>query len=339
MVIFLVFLIVMVNLIVGQYYFRYDLSSTKRFTLSPQTENVMRGLEGELRVMVFVQGRGTVYEGTLAMLEGYRYLNRRMTVGVYDLDTVPALAQRYGIDEYNTAVVVFGQRHVRVDGVDEQSITNGIIRISRKGKKVVYFVKGHGERQMSDGGRNGIEKAAESLYAMGYDLNELNLASVDKIPEDADVVVITGPKIEFSEHEVAMLNAFFDEGQLLLMLDKEGNHLEDFLEGFSIDLLAGTVSDPVNKMAGSDDTVPIVSSYPSSPITKGFGLTTVFPTAMGISDEFLFWKYFDYIKLVESSKDSSIRLEGAEPGPADRIEGPLTGGKTNIIRRLGLHLE
>jgi|Deesub1362A_J573_1020465.scaffolds.fasta_scaffold00004_401 ABC-type uncharacterized transport system involved in gliding motility auxiliary subunit len=318
MVVFFIFIAVMVNLIVSQYYFRYDLSSTGRFTLSPQTKNIVSKLDEELTVLAFVQGEGTEYRDTISLLEGYRYLNHRVLYSVYDLDTVPALAQRYGVDDYDTVVVAYRGRFVKVDGINEETITNGIIKVTREKSKAVYFVEGHGERAITDEGRGGLKKAAESLRAMGYEVKTLNMAGVDDIPSDADVLIISGPEISFSKREMEMLNRYAATGRILLMVDLEREHMTGFLLGFGISLYNGLVSDPENKMAGREDTVPLVSSYPPSPVTKGFALTTVYPTVMGISKDVGFTRYYQHIPLVRSSEKSRIELRGNI-----RIKGPL----------------
>jgi hypothetical protein len=319
---FFVFIAIMVNLIAAQYYFRYDLSSTRSFTLSPQTESVVGGLGKELRVMAFLEGRGAVYEGALAMLEGYRYFNRKLVFSVYDLDTVPAIAQRYGVAEYNTSIVAYGDDYVKVDGIDEESITNGIIRITREERKVVYFVEGHGERAVADGGRTGLKKAADSLAAMGYAVKALNMAGVEEVPHDASALVVAGPEAGFSEREMGMLNGYALEGRVLLMLDRRGEHMKGFLGGYMISVHNGLVSEPEKKMAGADETFPLVDSYPNTPVTRGFRLTTVYPTAMGIQVAGVRNEY-EYMPLVRSSNKSRVELVD-ERGRRSSVKGPLT---------------
>jgi ABC-type uncharacterized transport system involved in gliding motility auxiliary subunit len=322
MAVFFVFITIMLNLIVSQYYFRYDLSSTRMFTLSPQTESVVGGLDRELKVLAFIGGRGAEHEDTIKMLDGYRYFNHRLVYSVYDLDVVPTVAERYGVAEYNTSVLVYDDDYVKVDGTDEESITNGIIRITRKQRKSAYFVEGHGEHTVADGGRTGLSKAAESLAAMGYEIRSLNLATVEKMPSDADVVVVAGPEIEFSERELGMLSGYAGKGRVLLLLDNKGAHLDDFLDEFYVMLKKGLVSEPEKKMAGADENVPLVDSYPDNPVTKDFNLSTVYPTITGIKTVPGLGELYEYMPMVRSSPKSLLRSSEDRVGEA-AIRGPI----------------
>jgi ABC-type uncharacterized transport system involved in gliding motility auxiliary subunit len=322
MVVFFVFIAVMINLIISQYYFRYDLSSTKKFTLSPQTKKVVEAVKTEINILAFVRGNRTEYEKAFALLDGYRYINRKIITSVYDLDAVPSLAQRYGVEEYGSSVVVYGEKHIKMAGVAEDVITNGIIRITREKKRPIYFVAGHGEHSVDDDGRRGLSRAAESLVAMGYELKPINLAAVGSVPLDASVLMIAGPEIALSEYENDVLMNYSKEGNIFVMLNKEGDHMERFLDKFGISFYNGLAADPVNKMAESDETVPLVSSYPVSPITEGFNLTTVYPTAMGLKRG----KYgaaFQYVPIVNSSGSSFIRPSDSDVVEKDVVKGPM----------------
>ncbi len=309
MVISFVFIVIMINLIVSLYYFRYDLSATRSFTLSPQTENIVKKLDRELRILAFIQIADRPYKNLAALLEGYRYINHKITYSIYDLDSVPAIAQRYDVQKYNTTVITDGDRYVRLDGVDEETITNGIIRITRKETRKIYFLQGHGEHSIKDDKRRGIKKAVESLRAMGYEVQALNLAAVEKVPEDASLVVIAGPRIAINNGEMERLRRYAKNGRILLLLDSDGNRMEDFLMGFALAFYNGLIVDPENNLAGADPTVPVVTEYPPTPITEHFTLTTVYPTVMAIVKNAGLGMWYEYIPLVRSSEKSWVETD------------------------------
>jgi len=310
MVVSFVFIVTMINLIISQYYFRLDLSANRGFTLSQQTKDIVSKLEDELKILAFVQMSTKTYKRVLALLEGYRYLNRKITYSIYDLDSVPALAQRYKVRKYNTSVITDGKKYIRTDGIDEESITNGIIRITRKHRKKIYFIQGHGEHSIKDSGRGGLKKAAESLRAIGYEVEALNLSRVTKVPEDASLVIIAGPRIPLEESEREILRKYARAGRLLILVDKEGQMMEEFLTGFGVAFYKGLIVDPVNNLAGTEPTVPLVSEYPSSPITKGFSLTTVYPTVMAVVKNSGLEMWYEYIPIVRSSEKSWVEMSG-----------------------------
>lgn len=309
MVVSFIFIVIMINLIVSQYYFRYDLSATRSFTLSPQTENIVKKLDRELRILAFIQMADRPYKRLLALLEGYRYFNHKVTYSIYDLDSVPGIAQRYDVQRYNTTVITDGDRYVRLDGVDEEIITNGIIRIIRKEIKKIYFLQGHGEHSIRDDKKGGIKKAAESLRAMGYKVQALNLTTIEEVPEDASLVIIAGPRITLGNEEIERLRRYAKKGRLLLLLDSDGNRMEEFLNGFALAFYKGLIVDPENNLAGADPTVPVVTEYPSTPITEHFTITTVYPTVMAVIKNSGLEMWYEYVPIVRSSEKSWVETD------------------------------
>jgi len=54
-------------------------------------------------------------------------------------------------------------RELFIDQTTEETLTNGIIKLTQSRKPVIYFVKGHGELAMGSTGETGIDMVAESL--------------------------------------------------------------------------------------------------------------------------------------------------------------------------------
>ena len=335
-----VFIVIVVNLIISQYYFRYDLSATGSFTLSPQTENVVKRLKKELNIIAFIQLSRKNYKAVSSLLDGYRYLNHKITYSIYDLDAVPAIAQQYDVQKYNTTVITDGSRFVKIDGVDEESITNGIIRITRKKSRKVLVLQGHGEHSFRDSSKGGIKTAVDSLKTMGYDVQELNLATVNEVPADTSLLIIPGPKIEFNHYEKEKLRKYAQKGRILLMIDYEGNKMDDFLTSFGLAYFNGLIVDPKHNLAGADLTVPVVTKYPYTPITKNFNLTTFYPTVMAIVKNSGLEMWFEYTPVVKSSENSWLEMDNMiSPVYTDGKDrkGPLNiamlvSGRNNPVR-------
>ncbi len=313
MIVSFMFIIIVINLIISQYYFRYDLSATRDFTLSPQTESIVRNLKEDIHIKSFIQLSKSTYKKVNSLLEGYRYLNHRIVYSIYDLDAVPGIAQKFNVQKYNTTVIVSGNRFVKVDGVDEESITNGIIRITRKNTKKILILQGHGEHSVRSDGKGGIKTAIESLKAMGYDVRELNLTAVNAIPKDTSLLIIPGPKTKLNDKELEKLNAYARNGRVLLMIDYEGNTMNEFLTGFGLALFKGLIVDPEKNLAGTDPTVPVVSEYPPNAITRDFTLTTFYPTVMAIVKNSGLERWYEYTPVVRSSDSSWLEVDNVLP--------------------------
>ena len=154
------------------------------------------------------------------------------------------------------------------------------------------------------------------------------LLQTDKVPEDADVLIINGPEKNLQESEITAINAYLGQGgAVLLLLDpQQDSGLTEFLGQWGIDIRDDLVIDPLAKMAGADYTAPIVSQVSDHAITVELGQPIIFPmlrsvsviTTEGLSiTELLFsgpksWAEKDY-KSGKVRPDPGIDLQGPVP--------------------------
>jgi ABC-type uncharacterized transport system involved in gliding motility auxiliary subunit len=157
-----------------------------------------------------------------------------------------------------------------------QELTSAIIRVSRKGKRVIYFLEGHGEHGIEDKDRTGYSGASEGLEGQGFEVRSLSLLEDPKVPSDATVLILPGPQRPVLKEEQAALRAYLKRGgQLLAMLDPQSQaNLDALLLDWGIQLKNDIVVDPVSRLFGGMYNIPVVSAYYQHDITRGFNLPT-----------------------------------------------------------------
>jgi ABC-type uncharacterized transport system involved in gliding motility auxiliary subunit len=310
MIALVIFIAVIFNLMAKQYYMRKDMSSTADFTLAPQTIDVIKKLQTEITVTVFGQEGSPTFEKAKELLEGYRYLNRNILYAVLDLDRSPLLAKEYEVNEYDSIVVKGPDTPIVVQGVGEETITNAIIKATRKEKKTIYFITGHGERDVYDKSREGMTKAVQKLNAIGYTTQTLTLSAVNAVPEDADVLILTGPKKKISADDLKKLHDYLISGGKLLALFDPGYHSLPITGRVGIHLAQGMVVDQSSNLGGRDEKVPLITTYPDTPVTRKFKLSTVFPGVAPLETGGL-KSVYEYFSFVASSPTSRILKDDA----------------------------
>ena len=77
---------------------------------------------------------------------------------------------------------------------EEEKLTNALVKVTRAGKRVVYVLKGHGEREIANTDRAGFSQAKEQMEKANYEVKELFLARDPKIPDDAGDRDRAGPE-------------------------------------------------------------------------------------------------------------------------------------------------
>ncbi len=284
-------ILVAINYIGSRQNKRWDLTANKEFSLSDQSRNVLAKLDAPLKIQVFA--REPDFQQYRDRLKEYQYASSKVSTDYIDPDKKPALARQAQIQNYGTIVLDYKGRVERVTTDNEQDLTNGIIKVVSGQQKKVYFTQGHGERDTGSQDRDGYGAIAMALGQENYTIDKLVIAQQGAVPDDAALVVVAGPKTDFFAPEVDALKKYLDKaGKLLLELDPpdkaDGQPLTNLI-GLAHDWGSDVGNDIVvdasgmGRLIGTGPEVPLVSSYPTHPITDRFQLLTAFPLARSVA--------------------------------------------------------
>ena len=310
MVVFFVFITVLLNLTIRQYYFRYDMTSIGKFSLSSQGETVAKRIESDVRIDYFGIDGNSDFIRAEELLEAFRYLNKHVIYELHDLDRSPLLARKYNISNYGTFVADSGRKILKAEGIGEQMLTNLLIRVTRKSTQKIRFLEGHGEKRINDNGRSGYSSVAEKLRAIGHDVASLNLLSEGEIPQDTDLLVIPSPQSELSSDEYIMIEEYRSKSGKLLVLIDSPKQMKNYLLSLGLKTSEYPVYDPVN-VAGTDPSTPLVNRYFRNPVIGDFSLTTVFPGVYEVrNNPKVNMEGLSYEFLVRSSRDAWYEMNG-----------------------------
>jgi len=283
----LIFIAILVafNFLSMRHFKRWDLTAEKRFSLAPESVEILKNLQSPVTVLYFASGGSQSDTGLL--LDQYRAASSKLQVQTIDPDAQPTLARQYGVTTYGTLVLVAGERQVTVSNPTESEITSALIKLMRTTQPVVYFTTGHGERDLEDGGNLGFSNTKSGLERDGFQIKPLMLATTSTVPADAAVVVVGGPHAAFAPGEVDILRTYLARGGRVMVmvdssLDTQDHKLGDaglggLLSEWGITLRDDFVLDPVSSQV-TDPGVTIAAKYGPSPITQKLGnMATFFP--------------------------------------------------------------
>ncbi len=231
-------LFVLVYLIALRHPFSQDWTRNKRYSLAPQTEQVLRALERGVTVHAFFQRLDPYRQSVAVLLGACRDRTSRLQYHLHDLDRDLELVKEYGVTVAGTVVVEMGRNRRELVLPDESALINAVFRLATGSRPVVYHLLGHGEHRLDSDERGGYSGYAALLQAQGYELRPLVLAEAAAVPADADIVVIAAPKLPFAAAEVETLSAFLARGGgVLALLDPgTGPVLGDWAAGFNVGL-------------------------------------------------------------------------------------------------------
>jgi ABC-type uncharacterized transport system involved in gliding motility auxiliary subunit len=270
---------------------RWDLTAAQQFSLSDQTRNILAKLDSPLRITVFAQQ--TEFPTYQDRLKEYEYASKQVSTEYVDPDRQRELAQLNQVQSYGTFVMHYKDRTERVTSNTEQDITNGIIKVVTGEQKKLYFTQGHGEKNPDGTDRDGYGQIVNSLKSENYAIDKLVLAQSGSVPDDAAVVIVAGPKIDFLPAEVDALKNYLSmkAGKVLLEVDPtEPNgaqltNLIAFAHDWGIDIGNDMVVDisGMGRLIGASEAMPVAASYPTHPITERFAIMTVYPLTRSVT--------------------------------------------------------
>ncbi|MFM8268554.1 MAG: GldG family protein, partial [Pseudomonadota bacterium] len=283
-------IIVVLNLIVGNYDIKKDITKNKIHTLSEQSIKVLDGLSSEIYIKAFVNP--TQVQEFENIFSKYTYQSKKLKREFIDVDKDPLAVQKYSIRTAGTVVIESGDRSARVENLSgpddpklEEKLTNAIISVTKGGKKKLYSLSGHGERLLSDAGREGFSEMKAALENGRYQVEEISLLEKGEVPSDAEILMVAGPKTEFMPHEYQALEKFLRAGgKMLFMVEPNSpKSVREFLLKFGVDWKPQKVileTNTLQQLAGGNPLTPIINNYDRShEITRDSKQLTLFPVS------------------------------------------------------------
>jgi len=293
MVLLLVGIIGFVEAVSYRHNARLDLTTNKRHSLSPQTIQLLRGLKTDVNVVAFFRSDQPGKRVAEDLFKQYaRYAGGKLTWRAVDPDREPGLARRYGVESYGTVVLETKERSEKVTDAEEEKLTNGLVKLTRQGKRVVYVIQGHGEHELTNTDRPGLSEAKTALERANYEVKPLVTARAAQIPDDAAVVILAGPRTELLAPELAALDSYLKRGgKLFAMADpvilsgSPVDPLKAYLQQYGFEMGNDLIIElnPIGRLFGIGPEVPIIQQYESHPITRDMsGITTLFPLTRSV---------------------------------------------------------
>lgn len=218
-------LVALVNYVAFENHVRSDTTATNQFSLAQRTRDLLDGLDRPINVIAYypdqipsiemLTRRGKV-ETTLSE---FARRSGNFTYRFIDPQKEADLARGQGVTAYETlAVSAVGTDIIDLvqptDGVYsrlEQDLYTALLVATETERKKVYFLSGHGERDVTRQAEDGYLKIREGLEVDNYEVETLPWAPVDEdveVPDDAALLVIAGPTGELPVAHLDALNHY-----------------------------------------------------------------------------------------------------------------------------------
>ncbi len=245
--------VVLVNYVASRHYARWDWTSEGLFTLSERSQQVLRELEQEVRVYVFLGRDEQDFADIETLLQEYEAVTDQLVVEWIDPDRdrarYQALAEKFGIDSWLAGDVTFSQvpvvvtsgdrkwkveRHQlivedfesfddadghKLDLQSERALTGAILEVTTGTPTKICLASGHGEWELGAYGDHSFDAAARELEWEKIQIEPFEIRR-DDVPASCDALFVVSPQRLFSPEEAAIVERYLASGgNVLLALD------------------------------------------------------------------------------------------------------------------------
>ncbi len=310
-----VLLAVALFLLAGQFPWTLDTTGNRRYSLAPQTLQILDELPADLaavaaapdssgrvegpagssapdHVMVyaFYQRMDPARDITEALLKACARRTHAFRFKVIDPETDLDLVRHYDVRVSRTVVITAGERFVSVLQPEEGALISAVFRLVSGKRTRVCELQGHGEHLLASDERPGYSTYGQVLAMQGYDVRPLYLGQNPVVPGGCDVLVIAGPRTQPGRRELDAVTAYLRKGgAVLAMFDPPTpEHWVEWMARWRVGLTGAVMvsADRAGEEYGvSARTIVVGDGYGDHIISRPLkGVVTVFPLAQPLAE-------------------------------------------------------
>ncbi|MCR5640008.1 MAG: Gldg family protein [Lachnospiraceae bacterium] len=243
-------------------YTALDFTKQGLYSLTDTTKDYLKNVDEDVTIYYY-NTKASADETIVKLLTNYKTANSHIAVKYVNPESNPDFGAKYEASDLAVdSVIVEGPYAYKVinymdlyegnmdyytgnysaSGFDgEGQITSAISYVLTKERPVIYALSGHNETPISGNFSEALEKA-------NMELKNLNFLTEDAVPEDAQLLIIHAPQMDFSADDVKKLQAYLDAGgQMMVTVDfKALDSIHNFLEvlsGYGITVTEGLVAE------------------------------------------------------------------------------------------------
>ncbi|HJZ13045.1 MAG TPA: GldG family protein, partial [Acidobacteriota bacterium] len=308
-------------------------------SLSSLTINTLKDLKTPVKITAFFTESSLPNEPDAAerrvrmqdLLDNYKIHSKNLDIRLIDPLKNKMLVDQYQINTNGTTILESGTQKANVTTVEEEDLTNAVLRVTSKKETVVYFLQGHGEPATTDMEVGGYSSIVDELKKINYNIKELkDFAAKPKVPEDCTVLVIINPRANFLDPEINGIKEYLAAGGRALILDdpQADASLANILNDYGVTRENDIVVDDQNYLPTTSAAVPLIVPKSGTSVTKEFNFAMFFPASRSLSYKEGEGNKVSYTAVAESAETSwgETDKQRAEFEEDKDKKGPLTVG-------------
>ena len=326
-----------------------DFSQEKLYTLTDESKESVKNIEKDINIYFVGYDES---DTNLDLAKQYKKANEKINVEAVDANNRPDLVEKYGIESGTQGIIIecgdkskvlteqdlvtYDTSTYETISIAEEKLTSSIKSVTTDKVPKVYFLEGYSDFSLEDN----MNYLNMYLGNEINEVNELNVLSTGKIPDDCDTLVITNPNKDFDDVTTNAILDYIKSGKNILWLNaavKTNNNLPNVnkvlaeygIKPFEVGVIRETDS---SKMVMNSPSL-IIPEVESSTVTKDLYNTTgvifINATKINVDTEKLEELNVDEEDLIKTSENSYFRTNfntTSETATADEEKGSFVVG-------------
>ncbi|MDD7402481.1 MAG: Gldg family protein [Butyribacter sp.] len=296
-------IIIVVNLVFSKLDLSTDLSSGGLFTLTKESKKVIKEVDQDLTIYYMVE-EGSEEDYIYNVLKQYDKASKHIDLKKVDPVVNPSFASNHGIDNevVSNDVIVESNKTKTAKYIScedmyyssqsyssddaaayldaEGQVTSAIQSIMSATKTKMYVMTKHSEQELGN-------TLTSTLDKMDIETEDLELATLQAVPDDCDILLINGPSVDLTEEEKNMVLDYLKSGGYAMInvmyTEEKMPNFEEILDYYGVQVNKGVVFEENynNYITYPNCILPSVNSE-YTPLSDVNGYV-VFPNAVGLS--------------------------------------------------------
>ena len=326
-----------------------DFSQEKLYTLTDESKESVKNIDKDINIYFVGYDES---DTNLDLAKQYKKANEKINVEAVDANNRPDLVEKYGIESGTQGIIIecgdkskvlteqdlvtYDTSTYETISIAEEKLTSSIKSVTTDKVPKVYFLEGYSDFSLEDN----MNYLNMYLGNEINEVNELNVLSTGKIPDDCDTLVITNPNKDFDDVTTNAILDYIKSGKNILWLNaavKTNNNLPNVnkvlaeygIKPFEVGVIRETDS---SKMVMNSPSL-IIPEVEGSTVTKDLYNTTgvifINATKINVDTEKLEELNVEEEDLITTSEDSYFRTNfdtKSETATADEEKGSFVVG-------------
>lgn len=205
-----------------------DFSQEQLYTLTEESKEKVKDIDKDVHIYFI----GYTDEDTnLSLAKQYKNVNEKIVAEAIDINNRPDLANKYGIESGTQGIIVeCGEKSKVLTASDlvtydtttyetisiaEEKLTSSILSVVADKVPKVYFLDGYSELTLT----NSMNLLNMYMQNEVMEVENLDILTTGKVPDDCDTLVITTPNKDFDDVATNAITDYINSGRNILWLN------------------------------------------------------------------------------------------------------------------------